>query len=175
FIGWNREHPKGKSEPPVASYSVDLPSGLAHDWNLNARSALALSIAVTDENAPPPGKKSAEKDASKKQQKQKPEWTDFSIELTTGDGITSRLPLSNFRGLLPPLKVQFTKVAYLDGKMYEKASEPIFQTVAMPLSAFATQNTNFDPSKLKAIRLKFDRTQSRVIILSEIAFEQPLP
>ena len=50
---------------------------------------------------------------------------------------------------------------------YEKSSEPVFQTFEIPLSAFP----NIDPSKLHSIRLKFDRTQMRVIILSQVGFE----
>jgi len=126
---------------------------------------------VTDENAPLPRKK----DAPKKRETDKPEWTDFSVELGTSDGIVSSLPLSNFRALLPPLAVRFTKLGLLDEQFYEKRSEPIFQTIAMPLSVFAAQNKLFNPTKWNTIRLKFDRTTSRVLILSEIAFEQPLP
>jgi len=87
------------------------------------------------------------------------------------DGILAALPLSHFRPLLPPFAVRFTKLEYLDGEFYKKSSEPIFQTVELPLSAFAAQAKGFDPSKLKQIRLRFDRTPSRVIILSRIGFE----
>jgi hypothetical protein len=132
FIGWNRERLKGKSQPPIATYTVDLPAGMAHDWNLSGQSALALSIAVADEKAPPPGKQPAQEDQPKKQEKEKPDWTDFTVELQSSDGIASSLPLSNFRALLPPLKVQFMKLAYLDEQFYRKSSEPIFQTIAMP-------------------------------------------
>jgi hypothetical protein len=172
FLGWNREHTKGKPEPPPATYSIDLPEALARGWRLDGRSALVLSVAVSDEKAPPLGKKPDDKaDETDKQGKKKPELTDFTVEMLGSDGISTALPLSHFRPLLPPFAVRFTKLEHLDGEFYKKSSEPIFQTVEMPLSAFAAQTKGFDPSKLKQIRLRFDRTPSRVIILSRIGFE----
>jgi hypothetical protein len=55
----------------------------------------------------------------------------------------------------------------MDDFAYEKASEPVFQTFELPLAAFA----GLDPQKLKRIKLKFDRTPMRVIILNQVGFE----
>ena len=74
--------------------------------------------------------------------------------------------------LPPPFKVRFTKLAMIDDMAYEKQSEPIFQTIDLPLSAFAEQSKGFDPAKIKTIRLRFDRTRSRVIILSQLGVAQ---
>jgi hypothetical protein len=93
------------------------------------------------------------------------------VELTTAGGATARLPLSRFGILPPPFKVQFSKLSMLDDWFYEKSSEPIFQTIELPLAAFAEQSKGFDPAQLEVIRLRFDRTLSRVIILSRIGFE----
>jgi hypothetical protein len=79
----------------------------------------------------------------------------------------SRLPLSRFGVLPPPFKVHFTKLAKLDEIAYEKESEPIFQTIDLPLAAFAV-----DPAKIKTIRLRFDRTPMRVVILSQLGFSE---
>jgi hypothetical protein len=79
------------------------------------------------------------------------------------------LPVSKFQTLLPPLKVRFMKLERLDKIFYENASEPVFQSVDMPLAAFVQQNAKFDPTQLKSVRLIFDRTPSRVLILSQIA------
>ncbi len=171
FLGWNREHAKGKSEPPAATYSIDLPANFTRDSKLDAQSALMLSIAVTEDKAPRPGKKPND-EAEEPEKKAKPEVTDFTVELQTTDGVVVKLPLSRFRALLPPIKVQFTKLHFLDGLAYKNASEPIFQTIEMPLSAFAAQNRRYDPAKLKMIRLRFDRTPTRVLIISQIGFER---
>ena len=168
FLGWNREEQKKGKAAPIGVYSISLPGNLTRDWKLDARSVLTMSLATTDEEAPPLGKQAEEKE--KHENKQKPEITDFTVELETAGGITSRLPLSRFGVLPPPFKVKFTKLAKLDEIGYEKDSEPIFQTIELPVAAFANQTKGFDPSKIKTIRLRFDRTPARVVILSQIGF-----
>jgi hypothetical protein len=51
-----------------------------------------------------------------------------------------------------------------------KSSEPTFRTITIPLSAFARQE-GFDAGRVKAIRLRFDRTMAGVILLSKVGFE----
>jgi hypothetical protein len=58
----------------------------------------------------------------------------------------------------------------MDKILYKNASEPVFQSFALPLAAFAEQDRRFDPGRLKSVRLEFDRTPSRVLAISEIGF-----
>jgi len=178
FLGWNREEQKKDQKKaqaaPAPVYTISLPDSLARDWKLGPRSSLAISAAVTEDKADPLGKKPDDKpkdDGKSDKKKEKPEPTDFTVELGSSNGVVSRLPLSRFGVLPPPFKVQFTKFEFMDNWAYEKASEPTFQTIEMPLAAFAEQSKGFDPEKLKTIRFRFDRTLSRVIILSQIGFE----
>jgi dienelactone hydrolase len=175
FLGWNRTHATNSPVPPAASYSIDLPATLASDWKLSRQSVLTMSIAVTDETAPSADKKLKKKNLEQEDGDDKPEPTDFTIILETQDGATVKLPLSQFNLLLPPLKVKLTKLDYLDKAMYKEESEPVFQSIAVPLMAFAKQDARFDPAKLKTVRLLFDRTPSRVIIVSAIGFSEPAP
>jgi hypothetical protein len=169
FLGWNRAEQKKGAGSPV--YSMFLPADGARNWKLGPNSVLTMSLAVTDDKAPPPGKTLEDMPQDKDQNKKKPEPTDLTVELTTAGGATARLPLSRFGILPPPFKVQFSKLSMLDDWFYEKSSEPIFQTIELPLAAFAEQSKGFDPAQLEVIRLRFDRTLSRVIILSRIGFE----
>jgi len=157
FLGWNRAE-----NAPVPAYSLMLPDGF------KPPPVLILSLAVTDQKAPLPGKHDDDKKKDKDKEEKTAEMTDFDIELEAG-GATAVLPLSRFGALLPPFKVRFTKLQFMDDFAYEKSSEPVFQTFELPLAAFP----NLDPSKLHAIRLKFDRTPMRVIILSQVGFENP--
>lgn len=169
FLGWNRE---GRKPGPVASYSVDLPQGTPVDGS----SALTLSIAVTDENAPPPGKdKKPEDKKANKDESSKPQTTDFTVVARSQDGAEAAVPLSRFGTLLPPIKVKFTKLDWLDTNLYSKSSEPIFQSITIPLSAFAAQNPRLDISKLRRVAFRFDRTPERVIIVSEIGISKVKP
>lgn len=173
FLGWNRQPDKAVKPEPVPAYTIELPPNVGKDWNLNSQSALTFSIAVTDDKAPPPGK--APKDAAPKKEKPKPELTDFTVTAQSSDGSAAALPLSHFGALLPPIKVKFTKLDWLDTQWYAKSSEPVFQSITIPLAAFTAQNQSFDPAKLKTIRLQFDRTPERVIIISEIGISRQLP
>ncbi len=170
FLGWNREGKKNA----MPTYSIELPPGLAQQWNLSSQSVLNFSIAVSEEEPPGQDEEGSSPRKSKKRKKNtKPELTDFTLEAVTQDGVTGATPLSQFGVLLPPLKVRFMKLALMDKMGYKNASEPIFQTVDVPLAAFSEHNPHFDPTKLTSLRLRFDRTTARVIIISGIGVENP--
>ena len=166
FLGWNRGDAKKSS--PVPTYSISLPAefGKRVTW----RSVLSMSLAATDEKAPLPGKNgAADKDKDKKENIT-PQPVDFTVEIRARDGAGARLPLSRFGVLPPPFKVRFTKLSALEKLGYPKEAEPIFQTIDLPLAAFAT-DAHFDPAKISMIRLLFDRTRESVIILSQIGID----
>jgi dienelactone hydrolase len=167
FLGWNRGD--GKKAAPVPAYSISLPEDSVRSWKLDGKSVLSMSLAVTEDKAPLPGKNPPEVKPGKADRK--PEPTDFTVELQDSAGVSAQLPLSRFGTLLPPFKVRFTKLAIIDSVGYQKASEPVFQTIELPLAAFAEQTKGFDPAKIHSIRLKFDRTPTQAIILSRIGVE----
>lgn len=176
FLGWNRNDESGKEDAKIKPvYSIRLPDDAAAAWKLNGDSALVLSLATLDEDAPRLGEKEGEADQKKKDSKpgakKERESPEFTVELETADGIVASRALSDFGTILPPLKVRFTKLQFLDDFVYEKSSEPVFQSIAIPLSAFSGQ-TGFDPGRLQAIRLRFDRSAVSVILLSKVGFEQ---
>lgn len=144
FLGWDRSH-------GPASYAVTLPR-----LSLTGRSVLTLSIAASDE---------PETDET-------PGTTDFTVAMETEDGAIAKLPLSRFGVVLPPIEVRFMKLEPLDRKYYKSPSEPVFQSIRLPLSEFSAQNPRFDPTKLKTVRFEFDRTPARQIIVSEIGFSE---
>jgi hypothetical protein len=170
FLGWNRA--KGA---PAASYGITLPVGAAVKWQLGKTSTLELSLAALDEDAPLPGqttdKNAPEPDDAGKGR----ESPDFSIELVSSDGVTASAPVSHFAAIPPPLKEKLTKLNAIDSAFYEKDWEPVLQTVRVPLGAFQGVGAGgahqpFDPAKLAAVRLKFDRTAMSVICISGIGF-----
>ena len=122
-----------QANAPVPVYSITLPDGF------KPPPVLTLSLAVTEDEAPLPGKrdddekeKDKKKDKDKDKGKKAAETTDSTVELQTADGKRQQLPLSRFGALLPPFKARFTKFKFMDDKAYEKASEPIFQTFEIP-------------------------------------------
>ncbi len=126
FLGWNREQDKKSPPSPMPAYSIHLPETLTKDWKIGPKSVITMSLAVTEDKAPPPGKKDTD-DKPNDNKKNKPEPTDFTIEIETAGGVTSRFPLSHFGVLPPPFKVRFTKLAKLDEIGYEKSPSRSFK------------------------------------------------
>jgi dienelactone hydrolase len=158
FIGWNRTGEKAGA--PAPAWWITLPEG---GLVLGPQhSVLNLSIATSDEEAPLPGKKDEEKKPEEK--KKEPSRIDFTVELEARDGRVMSQPLSKFGGVLPPLNVLFTKLGPFEDWFYAKPAEPVFQTIAMPLTAFGVS------APLKRIRLRFDRDVKGVVIISQIGF-----
>ncbi|MGA2212627.1 MAG: MFS transporter [Bryobacteraceae bacterium] len=165
FLGWNRA--KGAAVP---AYTMTLPEGAAAKWQLGAGSTVELSIAALDEDAQLPGKKQDGKDNKPDDSRKKDRGSpDFTIELVASDGATASAPASRFAAIPPPLKETFTKLGPLESQAYEKDWEPVFQTVRASLASFQSSQA-FDPQKLRAVRLKFDRTPMYVICLSGVGF-----
>lgn len=146
FVGWDW----GKQKRPGAnppSYTVDLPPVSA--------SSLNLSVAVTDGDA-----QGDTEDVDTP--------TDFSLEAESANGACARVAAGSFAYLPPPFHVQFTKFEFLDTHIFKQSAEPAFQTIAVPLDAFAKMNAAFNPHQLRRIRLIFDRTPARVVIINGI-------
>jgi dienelactone hydrolase len=163
FLGWNRA-PKA----PVPTYTITLPAGEA----LGAASTLEFSVAAMDEDAPLPGKKADHSKEKKKEQRKTDRVSpDFTVELTTDTGSSKSAQVSRFAAIPPPLKEVFTKLGPLESVGYEKDWEPVFQTVRIPLTAF----TGIDGSRIRQVRLKFDRTPMSVICISGLGFARIIP
>jgi hypothetical protein len=127
-----------------ASYAVTLPSGLAAKDSL-----LSMSIAVTADG-----------------EEDRP--TDFTVALESDNGVAVKLPLSRFRTLRPAVPIRFTKLEYLDHLLYKEPSEPVFQSVEIPLEDFRKADERFDPTRLRSVRLIFDRTAASELLISQI-------
>ncbi len=79
-----------------------------------------------------------------------PQKLDIEVELESRDGVTVRLPLSNFMPILPLPETSYTLHPWLDlhlsdGK-YKNPTEAVFQTYQLPLAAFIDANPEFTPS-----------------------------
>lgn len=146
FLGWNR-----KPGTPAPTYTLTLPEGAAGRWKLNGSSTLQLSVAALDEDASDDGPEHRDS-------------PDFTVELETAEGAIARAQVSHFAAIPPPLITQFTKLEAIDSITHKVTSEPVFQTVRIPLDKLA------NPGKLAKVRLQFDVTRVSVICLSSIGF-----
>ncbi len=144
FLGWNRQD--GQAAP---WYQIELPATRL----LTANSVLQLSVAALDED--PPGLDNKSRSGER-------EAPDFTIELETAHGGIARRAVSQLGAIAPPLRIRLTKLAMLEEG---GSAEPVLQSVAAPLAAFGS----IDPTQVKKIRLRFDRTPHGVVVVSRIS------
>ena len=150
---------------------IALPDDAASTWQIGPESTIEFSVAALDEDAPLPGKKKDDKKSDDSKKKKDREPPDFTVELVASDGATASAVVSRFAAVPPPLTEKFTKLGLLESQGYEKDTEPVFQTIRIPLAAFNSTGTKvFDPSQLHIVRLKFDRTPMSVICVSGVGF-----
>ncbi|MFD2611744.1 poly(ethylene terephthalate) hydrolase family protein [Paenibacillus gansuensis] len=98
------------------------------------------------------------------------DWSDpdITMELRTADGQTSRLPLSDFGTYSGMQPTRFLAVPWLehrlrDGK-YKESVEPVFQTLTVPLSAFARTSPGFQPEQLTSITIRFSGGPGKIML-----------
>jgi hypothetical protein len=95
----------------------------------------------------------------------------LTVEVVDLEGKTSAIPLGEVFPLMPPLKSRFTRYSPLEGD-FKTSSEPVLQTVEIPLSLFMKKNRSFDPAKIGSVIYRFDRSRKGVILLDEIGFRK---
>jgi dienelactone hydrolase len=166
WLGWDRE--KAKATP---SYALLL---AAPGVETKPEDVLAFHLADAKQDPSPPldedkAGKEEKKDAPKKEEAKKdeaPKPIDFTVELEDAQGHTARLALAHFRLLQPRIEAQVAKAAWLSS---EKSSELVFDSFELPLAAFREASPGLDPSRLRAVRFLFDRTEKGVVVLDDLA------
>jgi dienelactone hydrolase len=161
WLGWDRD--KAKATP---SYALLLP-----DPGVSAGPDQALAFHLADakqDPSPPLDEAKPGKDAKAKKAKEDepPKPIDLSVEVEDGDGRTARVALSRFRPLQRQVEAQVTKAAWLAD---QKPSELVFDAFELPLSAFPEATPGLDLTRLRGVRLVFDRTEKGVVVLDDLA------
>ena len=192
WLGWNNK-PAGKdtTKPRTpATYSVSISDSLRSAWNVGTGSAVVLSLAPTTatpgprKTTPDTTKKadsSGTKDkpagrqtAAKKPDAKKPAADttppDLSVELVDAAGATARLPLSQFGAVRRPLDITVYRRKNRDKNQFAAMHELVLQTYVMPVADFNKVSASFDPSRLRTVRLVFDKTQVGQVVVDDIGF-----
>lgn len=136
-----------------ASYTVELPEGIAADWAVDLGDSLVFLVA--DERDP----------------YQVDSLVDFSVVLVDRDGDYAWVHLREVITLSPQFPARFTKIGVWNEEIFENSSELVFQSVRIPLSLFLRDNPNLTLNQLAEIRFVFDQTSSGKISLDEIGFD----
>lgn len=95
----------------------------------------------------------------------------FIIKLTDREGHSSTLEIKDIISIMPPLEARFTRIKKME-KNYGKSSEPVLQTVEIPMSYFLKKNELFNSNDISEIQFLFNKTNKGVIILDEIGFRK---
>ena len=122
---------------PLPSYTITLPDEATSKWQTRPR-IRRLSFPSprwTRTHRCRARKKTTRRtdDSKKKKDRESP---DFTVELVAADGTVATAMVSRFAAVPPPLTEKFTKLDLLESEGYEKDTEPVFQTVRIPLTAF---------------------------------------
>jgi dienelactone hydrolase len=160
WLGWDRE--KSKATP---SYALLLPEP-GVEAGPDRVLAFHLADAKQDPSPPLDEEKSGKAPKNKAKKDETPKPIDLTVEIEDAAGRTGRLPLGRFRLLQPQIEAQVTKAAWLSD---QKPSELVFDAFELPLAAFREATPGLDPSRLRAVRLLFDRTEKGVIVLDDLA------
>jgi dienelactone hydrolase len=96
-----------------------------------------------------------------------------SIEIVDIHGNRSVRDLADFARLNPPLPVHHTRLSPINQKRYRSPTEPLLQSVAIPLPDFAGDGVDIED--LQAVRLHFDNVTEGVLIIERIALERGAP
>ena len=93
---------------------------------------------------------------------------EVTLELADSAGHTAHLPLSRFGTIRRPLETRIYRREGRDETRFATIFELVQQTFVIPLADFAKASADFDPAKLKTIRLLFDKTVAGTVVVSDI-------
>ena len=184
WLGWNR-HVAGPDTTKLgmpASYTISFDDSLAAAYRVGDSSSVYLSLAPLSDK---PGPRKAAKDTTKgagrdtsgakrggteKKPDVKPDSTpvDLTVELVDADGHAARLPLSRFGVPRRPLEAHVLRRADREKERFPHAYEIVLQTYVMPLREFKAASPEFEPARLRSIRLVFDRLVAGTVVLDDV-------
>lgn len=143
-IGWNRDQP-GTPDP---NWALHLPDSTLQGL-LQPTSALRFSMGHQARSAGYPT---------------------LSVEVETADGRRVGLNPSDFAPGPPREFPQLWRFRFLD-RLTTGAADEVLQDYFIPLMAFQVIDPELDPSQIRTIRFRFDRSPRGTLILDNIGFQ----
>lgn len=171
FLGWHAAENDDEDFVRPA-YRVELEAQVHERIRIDEDSTLWMDLAHADRD-PPPRLENGQADNDRNDQAA--ETTEeaalrprlnITVVVEDFDGNRARKPLSDFAELLPPLPVRHTRLDLVNNNHYQSATEPLLQSVAIPLTDFTADGVR--PDRLQSIELQFDNTEPGVLIIERI-------
>lgn len=189
WLGWNNRmagDDTTKRGAP-ASYTISLTDSIRAAWRVDTSSVLVFSLAPTDVTPgprQPPRDTTKTADSTKKAPapkkkpapKIKPDSTpfDLTVQVIDADGRIAAVPLSRYGAVRRPLESYVYLRKGRDKLRFANLYELVLQTYTIPLRDFGAA-AGFDPSRLRSVRLRFDRTVAGTVVLDNVGFSRMSP
>ena len=93
---------------------------------------------------------------------------DLTIEVVDAAGVTARLPLSRYGTIRRPLETHILRRRDREKRQFQNLYELVLQSYHLPLADFAAAEPRLDPSRLRQVRLVFDRADAGTVIVDGI-------
>ncbi len=190
WLGWNSRvagvDTAARGRP--ASYTIDLADATIDEIPMGDGAVLSLLLAPTRET---PGPRAAARDTAARDTtsgarprprtpatpKVAPDTMpiDLTIELVDAAGVRARLPLSRYGAIRRPLDVFISRRRGRDAEGFARTFEYVLQSYLLPLADFSAATPEFDASRVRQVRLVFDRSLAGTVILDHVGFSRPDP
>ncbi len=175
FLGWHGASEGGSETVP--SWELSMGPAAKARLALSPDQALWLDLSQVDRDPPPDlgdddADPVAQKDDAEDDEQSGPEQPlrpalIIEIELVDSQGNHARQLLADHAFIPPPLPVRHTRLERLDSQRYRSPTEPVLQSVALPLAGFA--EAGVDLASLATIRLRFDNGQPGVVVIERLS------
>jgi hypothetical protein len=184
-LGWNN-HIRGDDTTKFgkpASYTITLSDSAARALGVGPQSSVYLSLAPTDAKPGPraPARDTTKKDSTAKDQKpatppRRPPAkvekdttpVDLTVELVDANDVVARLPITRFGVPRRPLEIHILRRADSEKQRFPTQYELVLQTYVMPVAEFAKVAPSFDATRLRSIRLVFDRLVAGTVVVDDV-------
>ncbi len=100
---------------------------------------------------------------------------DLSIEATDANGVQVAVLLSSYGVPRRPLEVTVYRRAGTDKSSFGSLAELVPQSYVIRLTDFRDKDPRFDPTQLRSLRWRFDRTIAGTVILTDIGLSNIAP
>jgi len=158
-LGWS--HGSDVDGDSIPFYEIQLPDTLKNFGNADT---LALSVAMGDIS------ELKTKDEKDKKTEAPKVGFNFSIVLMDSLGNSASVEFDDKNRLPSIIKTKFTKFKFLDKDMIGEDSEVQLKSCYIPISSFLEKNDSLKLTKLKSIKLVFDKDSLGVVVLDDIGF-----
>ena len=100
---------------------------------------------------------------------------DLTVELVDAAGRAAPLSLAAYGPVRRPLEIRVLRRPERDRENFRSTFELVPQTFVMPVAEFAAALPGFDAGAVRAVRLKFDRTEKGTVILTNLGIGAAKP